>query len=115
MGPRLIVDNLRDLMCQALGWVFSHFPPEYLEPRSALGVGRAVVCGLGGWAKEWMPCKGLVSLFSSMLPELSLFLHRAQVHTLGLRFLFCALPTFVLIGGYVAMQCWSQRPTRPSR
>lgn len=43
------------------------------------------------------------------------FLHRAQVHPLGLQFLSCAFPTFVLTGSYVDMLCWSQRPMKPSR
>lgn len=45
----------------------------------------------------------------------SFLLHRAQVHPLGLQFLFCAFPTFVLTGSCAATLCWSQRPMRPSR
>lgn len=43
------------------------------------------------------------------------FLHRALVHPLGLRFWFCAFPTFVLTGSCVAMLCWNLRPMWPSR
>lgn len=85
--------------------------------------------------KGWTLCKDLVSapalcgpefLFSSTLhvaltPFLCsllcspFFLHRAQVHPLGLQFLSCAFPTSVLTGSYVDMLCWSQRPMKLSR
>lgn len=93
------------------------------------------MCDLGGRATGWSLCKGLVSAAALWGPELvflhalcssepfssyprlcsPFFLHRARVHPLGLRFWFCAFPTFVLTGSCVAMLCWSLRPMWLSR